>query len=68
MKVQICRLWCAALVLAALLGTATLCPTTATASAKVFRWNTITFNTQGAPSPADRQLRWLITLSDQSRA
>lgn len=51
MKVQICRLWCAALVLAALLGSATLCPTTATASAKVFRWDIITFNAQGAPVP-----------------
>lgn len=51
MKIEISRLWCAALIVTALLGSATLSPMTATASAKVFRWDIIKFNSQGAPIP-----------------
>ena len=51
MKAQICRLWIAAFALAVLLGSATLSPTAATMSAKVFRWDIITFDSKGNPIP-----------------
>jgi hypothetical protein len=51
MRVLICRLWFAVFTLTVLLGSATLSPTTATASAEVFRWDIITFNSQGNPIP-----------------
>src|SRR5713226_2030942 len=54
MKAQICRLWVAALALTALLGSATLSPTAATMSAKVFRWDIITFDSQGHPIPGGK--------------
>lgn len=48
MKLEISRLRCAALIVTTLLVSA---PMKATANAKVFRWDIITFNSQGAPIP-----------------
>ena len=54
MKAQLCRLWVAAFALTALLGSGTLSPTAATMSAKVFRWDIITFDSKGNPIPGGK--------------
>jgi len=53
MKVQLWRFWLLAFTLSLVFGSSTLSPS-ATASAKVFRWDIITFNSQGSPIPGGR--------------
>ena len=51
MITRLYRLCFAAFAMVALMGSGTLSPVSATASAKVFRWDIITFDSQGNPIP-----------------
>lgn len=51
MITRLCRSCFAALALVALMGASTLSPVSATANAKVYRWDIITFNSKGNSIP-----------------